>query len=438
MRRSALAGAEQAELQFIDITGAFKSVFVPVRRLDEVVDGGEWFDGSAIAGATRELESDMYLRPDLATFSLASSSVDPVCARFICDVVTPDGERYSGDSRSALRAILDQARDGGLDYWVAPEVEFFLFPADSESPPRAGAEASGYFERSRGRSRQVELQIVSTLERMGIRIRSSHHEIATGQFELDMPFGDAFQTADALSTLKPAVKELAASSGLRASFMPKPIGEAAGSGMHTHQVARLADGTNAFQDPDAPYGLSEIGRRFAAGQLHHAPGMSALLAPLVNSYKRLVPGYEAPVAGSWGRHNRSALIRVPATIPENPTSLDAAGTRLELRLPDPSCNPYLAFAAMLTAGLDGVDAELELGPPMEELDHGFQGGPKQSVRALPASLGEALVALEDDDVIAAALGSNLIELFVATKTIEWERYRRQVTPWEIEAYLDQY
>jgi glutamine synthetase len=437
LRRSALAGAVQVELEFADITGALKSVFVPVRRLGEVLDWGEWFDGSAIAGSTRELEADMYLRPDFDTFSLASSS-DPICARLICDVVTPDGERYPGDSRSALRAIVAQALEGGLEYWVAPEVEFFLFPADSEGLRPNRPETSAYFERSRGRSRQVELKIVSSLERMGIRIRSSHHEVATGQFELDLPFRDALWTADALSTLKPAVKELAASFGLRASFMPKPLVDAAGSGMHTHQIVLLADGSNAFTDAKAPYGLSEVGRRFAAGQLYHAPGMSALLAPLVNSYKRLVPGYEAPVAGSWGRHNRSALLRVPTPERETASSLDADGTRLELRLPDPSCNPYLAFAAMLTAGLDGLEAELELGPPMEELDHGFQGGPKQSVRSLPASLGEALVALENDDVIAASLGSGLIDLFVAAKTVEWERYRRQVTPWEIDMYLDQY
>jgi glutamine synthetase len=437
-RRSAEAGAEQAELQFVDITGAFKSVLVPVARLDEVLSGGEWFDGSAIAGTTRELEADLYLRPDPATFSLAAATAGPKCARFICDVVTPDGQRYLGDSRSALRTILEQTHESGFDYWVAPEVEFFLFPAGSEGPPPAGSEASGYFERSRGGSRQIELEIISTLERMGIQIQSSHHEVATGQFELDLPFADALETADALSTLKPAVKDLAASAGLRASFMPKPLTDAAGSGMHTHQVARMADGTNAFHDRDAPYGLSALGRHFAAGQLDHAPGMAALLAPLVNSYKRLVPGFEAPVAGSWGRHSRSALIRVPATILDAPTSMDAAGTRLELRLPDPSCNPYLAFAAMLTAGLHGVEAELELGPPMEELDHGFQGGPKQSVQALPASLGEALLALQVDDVIVAALGSRLIELFTAAKTVEWEHYRRQVTRWEVDAYLDQY
>jgi glutamine synthetase len=435
LRRSTSAGADQAELQFADISGALKSVFVPLGRLEEVLEDGEWFDGSAIEGSTRELESDMYLRPDLETFNLASSSVQPICARFICDVITPDGQPYAGDSRSVLRSMVDQARTDGLDYLVAPEVEFFLFPADSVGPWPVDDDASGYFERSRGRSRQAELEIVSTLERMGIGIRSSHHEVATGQFEIDLPFRDALVTADALATLKPAVKEVAARSGLRASFMPKPLPDSAGSGMHTHQIALQVDGTNAFEDPVEPYGLSMVGRRFAAGQLHHAPGMSVLLAPLVNSYKRLVPGYEAPVAGSWGRHNRSALIRVPTTPPRS-ASDDAAGTRIELRLPDPSCNPYLAFAAMLTAGLDGLDAGLELGPPMEELDHGFQGGPKQTVRALPTSLGEALAALEDDDVITAALGSGLVELIVAAKTIEWERYRRQVTPWEIETYLD--
>jgi glutamine synthetase len=237
--------------------------------------------------------------------------------------------------------------------------------------------------------------------------------------------------------LKPAVKDVAASFGLRATFMPKPWSDAAGSGMHTHQVALLANGVNAFLDADAPYGLSTIGRRFAAGQLHHASGMTALLAPLVNSYKRLVPGYEAPVAGSWGRHNRSALIRVPTLATATATSFDDIGTRLELRLPDPACNPYLAFAGMLTAGLDGLDSELEIGPPMEELDHGVEFGPKLSVRPLPTALADALIALEDDDVITAALGSGLVAIYVAAKRLEWDSYRREVTPWERDTYFDQ-
>ena len=435
-RNAGRVGAEQAELQFADITGALKSVFVPIRRLKEILAGSEWFDGSAIEGATRELESDMYLRPDLETFNVSSSSVDPRSVRFICDVVQPDGTPYLGDCRSTLRRIVDQSRDAGLDYLVAPEVEFFLFPADSEDPGPTGG-GGGYFERSRGRSRQVEQQIASTLEAMGIQIRSSHHEVGTGQFELDLPLREALWTADAVATLKPAVKDVAGSFGLRATFMPKPLTDSPGSGMHTHQIALLKDGTNAFQDAEAPYGLSTIGRRFAAGQLHHASGMAALLAPLVNSYKRLVPGFEAPIAGSWGRHNRSALIRVPTPATASATSFDDIGTRLELRLPDPACNPYLAFAAMLTAGLDGLDSELEIGPPMEELDHGVEFGPKLSVRPLPTSLADALIALEDDDVITASLGSALVGIYLAAKRLEWDSYRRQVTPWERAAYFDQ-
>jgi glutamine synthetase len=435
VRRSIESGAVQAELQFADITGTLKSVFIPVRRLRDVLASGEWFDGSAIEGSARELESDMYLRPDPSTFSLTEPEAESTCVRLICDIVTPDGLPYPGDTRSVLRRVTAQAQEGGLDYLVAPEVEFFLFPADANEIGLLGDDPGSYFERSRGRTRQVELQIVAALERMGIAVDSSHHEVATGQFEVDLPLQPALSAADALTTLKPAIKELAHRYGLQASFMPKPMIDAAGSGMHVHQVACRADGENVFHDGADPYGLSIAGRAFAAGQLEHAPGMCALLAPLVNSYKRLVPGYEAPIAGSWGRRNRSALIRVPAVPDEPQTPMDLLGTRLELRLPDPSCNAYLAFAAMLAAGLDGLERELELGPPMEEIEHGYQGGSKVLVSPLPGSLGEALDALARDDLIAGALGSEVLSLFVATKTIEWATYRRQVTPWELDAYL---
>lgn len=438
VRKSTESGAVQAELQFADITGTLKSVFIPVRRLRDVLTSGEWFDGSAIEGSARELESDMYLRPDASTFSLTEPTTEPVCARLICDIVTPDGRPYAGDTRSVLRRVVTQAHQGGLDYLVAPEVEFFLFPADADRIELLGDDPGSYFERSRGRTRQLELQIVAALERMGISVESSHHEVATGQFEVDLPLQPALLAADALTTLKPAIKELAQQFGLQASFMPKPLMDAAGSGMHVHQVACRDDGDNVFHDPTDPYGLSIAGRAFAAGQLEHAPGMCALLAPLVNSYKRLVPGYEAPVAGSWGRRNRSALIRVPAPPDEPKTPMDLLGTRLELRLPDPSCNAYLAFAAMLAAGLDGLERGLELGPPMEEIEHGYQGGSKLVVRPLPGSLGEALDALAQDDVVAEALGSEVLSLFRATKTIEWATYRRQVTAWELEAYLKKY
>jgi glutamine synthetase len=426
------AGVQQIELQFADVTGAVKTVAVPARRIAAVLADGEWFDGSAIEGLAREVESDMYLRPDPSTFSIMEPAGVP-CARLICEVVTPNGEPYPGDGRGTLRALLDSAESAGLGYLVAPEIEFFLFPADAIGP--LADDPSSYFERSRGRSRGVELEIVAGLEAMGIRIESSHHEVASGQFELDLPLLPALVSADMVTTLKPAVKELARERGMQATFMPKPLADAAGSGMHTHQVLVDRAGRSVFDDPADAYGLSTIAKAFLAGQLDHAPGLCALVAPVVNSYKRLVPGYEAPVAGSWGRHSRGALIRVPTPVRGDSAPGEVFGARLELRLPDPSCNPYLAYTAMLAAGLDGLDRGCELGPPLEEVEHGFGGSGHSVTKPLPASLGEALEALEDDDVITAALGSELLELFRSAKTLEWEAYRRQVTPWERDTYF---
>ncbi|HEV3234087.1 MAG TPA: glutamine synthetase family protein [Candidatus Dormibacteraeota bacterium] len=440
LARAAKAMVAQVELQFADITGAVKSVWVPIGRLPQVLKTGEWFDGSAIEGVAREVESDMFLRPELSTFAITDPHADVVCARLLCDVVTPDGRPYPGDSRSTLGGILESARQAGLEYLVSPEVEFFLFPEGSDGLRQLADDPGSYFERSHGLARQAELEIVVALEAMGVRVESSHHEVASGQYELDLPMQPAMRAADALTTLKPAVKELARRRGLQASFMPKPLNGAAGSGMHTHQVLLRAGkrgaAANAFHDPGDAYGLSRIGRFFAAGQLEHAPGMCALVAPLVNSYKRLVPGYEAPVAGSWGRHNRSALIRVP--MPSAIAGSDGLGTRLELRLPDPSCNPYLAFTAMLAAGLDGLNQELELGPPMEEVEHGYQDTSRVSAKALPTSLREALVALEEDDVLVDALGGEALELFKTAKELEWSQYNRVVTQWELETYLRSY
>ncbi len=427
------AHVEQIELQFADVTGAVKTVAVPARRLAHVLEAGEWFDGSAVEGLAREVESDMYLRPDPSTFAIVEPAAGVPCARLICEVVTPTGEPYPGDGRAVLRGLLEQAESAGLNYLVAPEIEFFLFPLGDGVEPLPD-DPSSYFERARGRSRQVELEIVAGLEAMGIRIESSHHEVASGQFELDLPMLPALVSADTVTTLKSAVKELARERGMQATFMPKPLADAAGSGMHTHQVIVDRAGRSVFDDPAADYGLSAVARAFAAGQLEHAPGLCALVAPLVNSYKRLVPGYEAPVAGSWGRHSRSALIRVPAQVRQEEPPVEIFETRLELRLPDPSCNPYLAYTAMLAAGLDGIDRGCELGPPLEEVEHGFGGG-HSLTRPLPASLGEALAALEDDDVIMAVLGSELVELFRSAKSLEWEAYRRQVTPWEVAAYF---
>jgi glutamine synthetase len=427
------AGVQQVELQFADVTGAVKTVAVPARRIQAVLTDGEWFDGSAIEGLAREVESDMYLRPDPTTFAIIEPAGVP-CARLICQVVTPSGEPYRGDGRQALRSLLDQAESAGLGYLVAPEIEFFLFPVGDLIGPLAD-DPSSYFERSRGRSRQVELEIVSGLEAIGIRVESSHHEVASGQYELDLPLLPALVAADAVTTLKPAVKELARERGMQATFMPKPLADAAGSGMHIHQVLVDRSGRSVFDDPSDSYGLSAIAKAFLAGQLDHAPGMSALVAPVVNSYKRLVPGYEAPVAGSWGRHSRGALIRVPTPARQDASPGEVFGTRLELRLPDPSCNPYLAFTVMLAAGLDGIDRGCELGPPLEEIEHGFGGSRHSVTKPLPASLGEALAALDEDDVIMDALGSEIMELFRSAKTLEWEAYRRQVTPWERDTYF---
>jgi glutamine synthetase len=427
------AGIQQVELQFTDVTGAVKTVAVPARRLPHVLAAGEWFDGSAVEGLAREVESDMYLKPDATTFAIMEQAGGVPCARLICEVVMPTGEPYPGDGRAVLRGLLAQAESAGLNYLVAPEIEFFLFPLGDVVEPLPD-DPSSYFERARGQSRQVELEIVAGLEAIGIRVESSHHEVASGQFELDLPMLPALVSADTVTTLKSTVKELARVRGMQATFMPKPLATAAGSGMHTHQVLVDRAGRSVFDDPAADYGLSAVARAFAAGQLEHAPGLCALVAPLVNSYKRLVPGYEAPVAGSWGRHSRSALIRVPAQVRQDDPAVDVFETRLELRLPDPSCNPYLAFTAMLAAGLDGLDRSCELGPPLEEVEHGFSGG-HSLTRPLPASLGEALAALEDDDVIMSALGSELLELFRSAKALEWEAYRRQVTTWEVAAYF---
>ena len=257
------AGVVQVELQFADIAGAVKNVSVPVRRLPEVLRDGEWFDGSAIEGVAREVESDMYLRPDLDTFALIDPEAEMVCARLLCDVVTPDGLPYRGDSRGTLRGILDSAAEAGLSFMVAPEVEFFLFPEGAGALQQLEDSPSSYFEGSGGISRQTELEVVAALERAGVDIESSHHEVASGQYELDLPMQPALVAADALTTLKPAVKELARQRGLRASFMPKPLYGAAGSGMHTHQVVRKKVGSNAFQDDADAYGLSQVGRRFA-------------------------------------------------------------------------------------------------------------------------------------------------------------------------------
>ena len=435
-------------LEFTDVIGMAKCVTIPVEQLPETLARGKWVDGSAIEGFARVAETDMFLRPDLSTYAEVpwrtagtpggagqGQSGERRVARFICDVLMPTGERFGGDPRAMLIAAREDAAALGYRYSVSPELEFFLL-REREGTAREPLphDRGGYFDLSTDEAADVRREIVSELGRMGIRIEASHHEVAAGQHELDFATDEALRIADAVVTARYAIKAIAQRYGLWATFLPKPFYGINGSGMHTHQqLLRLADGSDAFADPDDhQYGLSALARHFIAGQLTHAQGLSAIVAPLVNSYKRLVPNFEAPVMISWGRVNREALVRVPRV-----ATGGSPGTRVELRSPDPSCNPYLAFAAMLRAGLDGAARELPLPPPVEEglytLDE--QVRLRRGIGLLPATLGEALAALQGDDVILGALGEQIAAWLTEAKTLEWQEYRRQVHPWELERYL---
>lgn len=434
-------GVSFINLEFSDVVGLAKSVTVPASQLTDVLARGKWFDGSAIEGLARVAETDMYLRPDLNTFTEIpwqeenGSGKGGRLGRLICDVLMPTGERFAGDPRAMLVEALRDAEAQGYRYEVSPELEFFLL---REQPGRAGEplahDRGGYFDLSTDVAADVRREIVAALNEMGLTIESSHHEVAAGQHEIDFGVADALRVADGVVTARYAVKAIAQRHGLGATFLPKPFHGINGSGMHTHQrLTRLMDGTNAFVDEsDASYGLSGIGRRFIAGQLAHARGMCAIVAPLVNSYKRLVPNFEAPVMVSWGRINREALIRVPRMEPGAPGSM-----LIELRAPDPSCNPYLAFAAMLRAGLDGVARDVPLAQPVEEglymLDESSRL--RRGIGLLPADLSEALADLQRDDVMISALGEQIAAWFVEAKTDEWNAYREQVHAWELERYL---
>jgi glutamine synthetase len=440
---SIAAGAEHEnvqyiDMQFVDVMGMIKSVTIPTNRFKEVEEHRQWFDGSSIEGFARVSESDMYLKPDAETFTLIPWERDQRrSARVICDVYTPNGEPFEGDPRFVLRRLLAEAADLGLEYRVAPEVEFFLFRYDEAAQPKPEPhDTAGYFDLSPGVGYQARKDMVTDLEAMGLKVEATHHEIASGQHEIDCGAQPALKAADQIITLKWAVRAVAQRYSLRASFMPKPLFRVAGSGMHVHQsMISTKDGSNLFYNQDDTYKLSSIARHFIAGQLAHARGMCLMAAPLVNSYKRLISGFEAPIAISWARINRSALIRVPEA-----GTLDAKETRIELRLPDPSCNPYLAFTAMLAAGLDGINRELPLPEPVEETVFAVEaaGHTKFKLGFLPSNLEEALGELEQDDVICDVLGAHLVKQLVEAKRMEWDDYRTQVTPWEIERYLPSY
>lgn len=421
-------------LEFTDVVGMAKSVTIPSSQLAGALARGRWFDGSAIEGLARVAETDMYLRPDPTTFAEIpwDASGDGRSARLICDVLMPSGERFPGDPRAVLIEAAREAQAQGYRYEVSPELEFFLLHEANGQP--LAHDRGGYFDLSTDLAAEVRHEIVAALNAMGAGIESSHHEVAAGQHEIDFTVADAITVADAVVTARYAVKAIALRHGLGATFLPKPFFGVNGNGMHTHQrLTRLVDGSNAFADPaDSAYGLSGVGRRFIAGQLAHARGMCAIVAPLVNSYKRLVPGFEAPVMVSWGRVNREALVRAPRFDPDAPESL-----LIEFRAPDPSCNPYLAFAAMLRAGMDGITRDLPLAAPVEEGLYTLDQSSRmmRGIAVLPSGLGESLAELQRDDTMVAALGEQIAAWFVEAKTAEWESYRQQVSQWELDRYL---
>ncbi len=434
IRRVADDGIEFVSLQFTDIVGIVKSVTIPVTELSMVLERGQWFDGSSVLGFARIAESDMYLVPDLETYAIIPWNRDGSRnARLICDVYTPRGEPFLGDPRSVLRRAMAEAADMGYIYSTGPEPEFFLFESDDDGRaiPRP-QDHGGYFDLSTDRGMAVRNEMAKALAAFGIQVEASHHEVAVGQHEIDFRYTHALRAADNVVTFKATLKEVARRHGLHATFMPKPIAGINGSGMHVHQSFIHRDtGENVFAGQDADHGLSGVALQFIAGQLAHARGMTAVLAPLVNSYKRLVPGYEAPVYISWGQINRSALIRVPQVQPGRPES-----TRLELRCPDPSCNPYLAFAVMLRAGLDGIQRNL-VPPPISNEDL-YRHQAERNLQTLPGSLGEALDELMRDELMRETLGKHIFDRYVEAKTIEWREYRIHVSDWELERYLPIY
>lgn len=418
-------------MQFTDIFGQLKNVAITVTQLEKALDNQIALDGSSIEGFVRIEESDQYLYPDLDSFNILPWRPQyGKVARFICDVYNPDGTPFIGDPRYVLKRVLKEAADMGYTFNVGPECEFFLFQTDDAGNPTTKTDdEAGYFDLGPlDRSEDTRREICLMLEKMGFEIEASHHEVAAGQHEIDFKYAEALEAADNIMTFKLAVKTLAQKNGQHATFMPKPIYGIAGSGMHTN-MSLFRDGKNVFYDENGYKGLSQEAFGFIAGLLKHARGMCAITNPLVNSYKRFVPGFEAPCYLSWSASNRSTLIRVPTHRGQS--------TRIELRNPDPSCNPYLALAVCLAAGLDGIKNGLQ--PPPEVLENIYEmDGPtraKHGITSLPGSLEEAIEELKKDELIKATLGKHVFEQYVLGKQAEWDDYKSRVTSWELEKYF---
>src|SRR6266550_1308024 len=434
--RDVLARVQEENIEFVrfwftDIFGALKSFAVGKDELDEAFEQGMGFDGSSITGFNRIEESDMIAMPDPATFKLLPwRSREHKVGRVFCDVLTPDGQPYEGDPRFVMRRALARAQDMGFDhYYLGPELEFFLFKDDQGTEI---LDKGGYFDLTTlDIASDFRRDAVFTLRELGIPVEYTHHEVGPSQHEIDMRFADGLEMADNTMTYRIAIKEVAMAHGYYATFMPKPLFGENGSGMHTHQSLFRGD-ENAFFDADDEYYLSAAAKGFIAGLLRHARELSALFAPSVNSYKRLVLGYEAPVYVAWSRRNRSALVRVPVYHPGKEKA-----TRAELRCPDPACNPYLTFAALLHAGLDGIEKGYELPPPIETNLYNLTADERArlGIEQLPETLGEAIDEMAKSELALKALGEHVFTRYIDLKRAEWEDYRIQVSPWELERYL---
>ncbi|MFO7947171.1 MAG: glutamine synthetase family protein [Armatimonadota bacterium] len=419
-------------LWFTDILGHLKSFAITDTELETAFDEGMGFDGSSIQGYARIDESDMVAKPDASTFAILPwrPSDGGAVARMFCDILRPEGEAYEGDPRWALKRALKCAREMGFEFFVGPELEYFYF-ADCSTPLQY-LDAGGYFDLTPlDVASDLRRDTILTLEQMGIDVEYSHHEVAPSQHEIDLRYADALKMADTAMTYRLAVKEIAMQHDVYATFMPKPIQGENGSGMHTHQ-SLFREGRNIFYDADGEYKLSQEARGYIAGLLTHAREIAAVTNQWVNSYKRLVPGYEAPVYIAWARRNRSSLVRIPMYKPGK-----EAATRVEFRCPDPACNPYLAFAVMLAAGLKGIEEGYEMPEPVEEDIFRMTAKERadRGIEALPGSLGEAIAVTSKSDLVREALGDHIFEKLIENKRIEWDHYRAHVSQFELDKYL---
>ncbi|MBW1901286.1 MAG: glutamine synthetase [Deltaproteobacteria bacterium] len=415
---------------FTDVLGVLKSFAITPSELEEGMTEGMGFDGSSIQGFARIEESDMIAKPDPTTFQLVPwRSGDRPVARMICDILNPDGTAYEGDPRYVFKRLLKKVADQGYTYYIGPELEYFYFK-DNHSTEII--DTGGYFDsRPLDMAGTLRRETIFALQDMGIQVEYSHHEVAPSQHEIDLRYNEGMKMADNTMTYRLVVKEIATQHGVYATFMPKPIFGENGSGMHVHQ-SLFKGSRNAFYDPNDKYNLSDLAKHYIAGLLRHAPEITAVTNQWVNSYKRLVPGYEAPVYVSWARRNRSAMIRVPMYKPGKETA-----TRIEFRSPDPSCNPYLAFAVMLAAGLEGIENKYELPDPIEEDIFEMNPAERQAhgITDLPGNLYAAILETEKSELVRKTLGDHVFNKFIANKKIEWDAFRTHVSQFELDKYL---